>query len=286
MSKKINLGPVTAYAIAVANGYEGTKEEWLASLKGEKGDQGEKGEKGDTGAQGPKGPKGDGVTSWNQLEDKPFYAETAVREVLAECQPEMRSSDTETAFVITETAEPFVVGETYTVKWNGVDYDCVAQDASAAMVGMVVIGNGSSLPSSLQLSGNDEPFIIARNDSALAAYALDGSTTLTISIRQETETIHKLDNKFLPFIVFSASETGGIACNYDYEMTKKLIYNCSPIYAMAGTINTLEARPYTFMREMAITVTVTEGNDVETPFITIEFPTVGTLRYYSTGVIE
>ena len=39
-----------AYSVAVANGYEGTIEEWLESLKGVKGDRGEKGEKGDPGA--------------------------------------------------------------------------------------------------------------------------------------------------------------------------------------------------------------------------------------------
>ncbi len=58
----------SAYEIAVANGFTGTEEEWLASLKGEdgaKGDtgpqgpQGEKGEKGDTGEQGPAGATGE-----------------------------------------------------------------------------------------------------------------------------------------------------------------------------------------------------------------------------------
>lgn len=43
----------SAYEVAVKNGFEGTEEEWLASLKGEKG------EKGDTGATGAKGDKGD-----------------------------------------------------------------------------------------------------------------------------------------------------------------------------------------------------------------------------------
>lgn len=38
-----------AYAIAVANGFEGTIEEWLASLKGEKGDKGDKGDQGEKG---------------------------------------------------------------------------------------------------------------------------------------------------------------------------------------------------------------------------------------------
>ena len=56
-------GPVvrgySAYAIAVQNGYEGTEEEWLESLKGEKGDKGDPGDKGDLGDKGDPGPKGD-----------------------------------------------------------------------------------------------------------------------------------------------------------------------------------------------------------------------------------
>ena len=55
----------TAYQHAVDNGFEGTEQEWLVSLKGEKGDtgdvgpQGPQGVKGDIGPQGPKGDKGE-----------------------------------------------------------------------------------------------------------------------------------------------------------------------------------------------------------------------------------
>ena len=45
----------SAYQIALDNGFEGTEQVWLASLKGPKGDQGLKGEKGAT---GPKGVDG------------------------------------------------------------------------------------------------------------------------------------------------------------------------------------------------------------------------------------
>ena len=62
---------LSAYEVAVAEGYEGTVDEWLASLVGPQGPQGpqgatgpqgpkgDKGDKGDTGATGPKGDKGD-----------------------------------------------------------------------------------------------------------------------------------------------------------------------------------------------------------------------------------
>ena len=49
----------SAYDVAVANGFEGSETEWLASLKGEKGADGRMGVDGPQGPQGPKGEKGD-----------------------------------------------------------------------------------------------------------------------------------------------------------------------------------------------------------------------------------
>lgn len=56
------LNGKSAYEIAVANGFNGTEEEWLDSLKGEKGDKGDIGEQGIQGEQGEKGDKGDAAT--------------------------------------------------------------------------------------------------------------------------------------------------------------------------------------------------------------------------------
>lgn len=55
----------SAYDVAVENGYNGTEDEWLISLKGEQGPKGERGEigpqgaKGDQGECGEQGPKGE-----------------------------------------------------------------------------------------------------------------------------------------------------------------------------------------------------------------------------------
>lgn len=49
----------SAYDIAVENGFEGTEEEWLESLKGEPGPQGEPGEKGEQGERGEQGLQGE-----------------------------------------------------------------------------------------------------------------------------------------------------------------------------------------------------------------------------------
>lgn len=48
----------SAYEVAVRNGFEGTEEDWLASLKGEAGEQGPKGNIGEQGIQGEKGAPG------------------------------------------------------------------------------------------------------------------------------------------------------------------------------------------------------------------------------------
>jgi hypothetical protein len=50
---------LSAYEVAVTNGYAGTEEEWLDSLQGEVGPAGVKGDKGDAGAQGEAGPAGE-----------------------------------------------------------------------------------------------------------------------------------------------------------------------------------------------------------------------------------
>ncbi|MED4861354.1 collagen-like protein [Bacillus atrophaeus] len=64
----VNVSIVTgksAYDIAVDNGFSGTVEEWLASLKGEKGDKGSTGATGATGAKGATGVAGkDGLSAY------------------------------------------------------------------------------------------------------------------------------------------------------------------------------------------------------------------------------
>lgn len=80
----------SAYQVALDNGFIGTEEEWLQSLKGDKGDkgpqgpqglrgpQGEQGEQGIQGIQGPQGEQGPigpvgpaGTTDYNELSNKP-----------------------------------------------------------------------------------------------------------------------------------------------------------------------------------------------------------------------
>lgn len=64
-ANRTEINTRTAYEIAVAHGFVGSEEEWLASLKGEAGpagpagEQGERGPQGERGEAGPEGPQGD-----------------------------------------------------------------------------------------------------------------------------------------------------------------------------------------------------------------------------------
>ena len=49
---------LSAYDIAVIQGFKGTATDWIRSLKGDKGDKGDRGEVGATGTAGARGPQG------------------------------------------------------------------------------------------------------------------------------------------------------------------------------------------------------------------------------------
>lgn len=59
---------LSAYEVAVANGFAGSESEWLASLKGEPGEKGEKGAPGDPGEPGPAGADGKDGSDGREVE--------------------------------------------------------------------------------------------------------------------------------------------------------------------------------------------------------------------------
>lgn len=81
-------------------------------------------------------------------------------------------------------AQLLVVGEEYTVVWDGKEYTCTAQDMSAMMAGAIVVGDASGWGG----NGNGEPFIAmsktADNGSVhYGFFAVDGSTATSHTVR-------------------------------------------------------------------------------------------------------
>ncbi|MBQ7123881.1 MAG: collagen-like protein [Oscillospiraceae bacterium] len=93
---------------------------------------------------------------------------------------------------------PLVLGGIYKVKWNGTEYTCVAYefDATAMGVGVLtVIGNGVNFG----LPDTGEPFVIAPLEvgGVTLVAPIDDSETAVVKITENSEVIHKLDNKFI-----------------------------------------------------------------------------------------
>ena len=143
------------------------------------------------------GEGGGGVSSWNDLTDKPFYEESSIVEIL----PETTLTTTDPGeFIIAENPPVIEGGKTYVVGWNGTDYTCGSVDLaelSGGQVSGVMVGNMS-----LQgLADTGEPFCIISMDGVLVVQTVGVDplpTEATISIKGESTVVHKLDGKFLP----------------------------------------------------------------------------------------
>lgn len=86
-------------------------------------------------------------------------------------------SESNGAFYI-ESAPALIIGNKYTVRYNGTDYVCIAQNASMVVPGAVGVGNLAAFGG----YGNREPFAVGFVGGVGLVYALDGADTVTVSI--------------------------------------------------------------------------------------------------------
>lgn len=131
------------------------------------------------------------------------YIETDLTEILPETTIAI---DSENGGGFYEKAIGLVVGNNYTVTWNGTEYNCIAQDyqpeSGMEAIG-ITLGNMSSVT-----GGEDtgEPFVILElypdyaeaQGFLVGIVAFDGSESAVLSITGEGEIIHKINNKYLP----------------------------------------------------------------------------------------
>ena len=85
-----------------------------------------------------------------------------------------------------------VVGQTYTVNWDGTEYECVcsAVQSSLALGNLSIMGEGDD---------TGEPFIYANTPNTGSAFVtLDTSASHTISVKTTEETVTPMAAEFLP----------------------------------------------------------------------------------------
>lgn len=126
----------SAYEIAVENGFAGTVEEWLESLKGEKGSDGKDGIDGENGIDGQDGQDGqDGKDGQNGADGKGITSS----EINANGELVLTYSDGSTANVGAVVGAKGEKGDTGTMGANGNDY--VLTDADKTEIANIAIGN-------------------------------------------------------------------------------------------------------------------------------------------------
>lgn len=98
-------------------------------------------------------------------------------------------------YVKLSTDLSFIEGEKYFVTFNGELYECIAWSGVMGEVPVTCIGNGNILE--IEGEYNDEPFAF---NSAYGECYLDVTEAgvYTVKIEVSSETIHKIDSKFLP----------------------------------------------------------------------------------------
>lgn len=146
-----------------------------------------------------------GVTSWNNLTDKPFGD-------MVEVYPETAFSYVESlGFFVSPDAFPssLIAGYNYVIRYNGVDYPCTAFDAVFSNMAIVAVGNTSATGG----ENNGLPFVVAYMDGALGTLPLDGSTSVIVGIKAPK----KLHPQYVPTQAQYVYETNIMAFSKDAD---------------------------------------------------------------------
>lgn len=99
-------------------------------------------------------------------------------------------------FVANVTRLNASVGDTLTVVWDGVEYECKI----TLLNGAYILGNGS-IVFGAEVENTGEPFLWGYNDEFSQIYTLDTAESHTVSCYGVTTVIHKLPNEYLPDMV-------------------------------------------------------------------------------------
>lgn len=154
----------------------------------------------------------DGVSSWNDLADKPFYTDGKWNELVSETALTFTLVDGMSQFSTTPTIEMLEMYDSEwgkaLVLWDGIEYECEPK----SYYGIKAIGNVEFVNGT---GNSEEPFAILVDDGTLAGSPLsiivsivDSSNetetaTHTIEIKFLIEKIYPLDSKFINDVSWS-----------------------------------------------------------------------------------
>lgn len=194
---------------------------------------------------GGSGEGGGGVTSWNDLTDKPFYKETNTVQFA-----DSQSIEFATAGQPAIDAFPveLIENETYKITWDGVAYNCVAYIPADGVP--PVAGNAGLVGMD---GGNGEPFFIAVENGSSLVFAQETGTH-TVSMEGHKVIYHKIDSSYLPTVCtlkcfIATVDNGKYKCNMTFDELYETINSGMP--CIATIYDTMNLVSYT---SMAITL--------------------------------
>lgn len=202
----------------------------------------------------------DGNAKW---EDKLCWSESIKEVVLAECQREFLVNDFgERTFDIDGAL--FADGETYTVKWNGVDYVCVAmgQDAPPGVIAPAFVGNFDKVNGS---GDTGEPFAAFSDpiNNRTSFLTFDDATSCTVSVVHHTTTMHKISGKLIEGMGWSETDVTVIAV--DQEVTQGGVLGTSTYFTtteLNPDVYFAMESPFVVGKTYTVTLNGTEYNDL------------------------
>lgn len=166
-------------------------------------------------------PTGNGISDalsdlYNNL---PFGTKVETVEILAE---QTLTEIVDDAFNFKPVNCAYENGQKIIVNYNGVKYICNAFVENGGMA----VGNVGAISAEFENTG--EPFLIQIGTDFAFCAPLDGSTSVTLSISTEQETVTPIPQKYLPQVIFT-KENGEYSCNKTFNECVKLIDNGSII---------------------------------------------------------
>lgn len=157
-----------------------------------------------------------GVSSWNDLTDKPFED---VNYIFANEQTIV--FDEEGVAVVTVTAAPNI-GDNVTVKWNGVDYTCLVEAHNG---GFPICGNAPLLNGT---GNNGKPFIIIWAGESIAQALKTSGTAESASVKITGTIATKIEddyfNAFTP-LYLDVTDNSFTYIYSDVTLTHKITTN-------------------------------------------------------------
>lgn len=144
-----------------------------------------------------------GVSSWDDLTDKPFYEEDAGFDLFEEQTLSEFAYNEEFGMYASggiTFLHPMAVGGEYTVVFDSEEYKVVARDASGLIEGVLLLGNAEAFG----FGGNNEPFLIGFNQinniGEVFSVVDTEAKSHTLRIYSMETVLKPIDNKYLAIL--------------------------------------------------------------------------------------